>query len=125
LSIVLVVEDGLTDTEIISRYLQKAGFFVICVTSGEEAQQKLQQQKPDLILVDIILPGQSGFELCRDLKTNPNTSQIPVVMCSTKNTGVDKMWGAMLGADAYLSKPVRQDELIGVVSQLTRSALKG
>jgi two-component system, chemotaxis family, response regulator PixH len=119
LSTVLVVEDGLTDTEIISRYLQKAGFFVICVRSGEEAQQKLQQQKPDLILLDVILPGQSGFELCRELKTNPSTSKIPVVMCSTKNTGVDKMWGTMLGADAYLSKPLQQEELIAIVRQFT------
>jgi two-component system, chemotaxis family, response regulator PixH len=119
LSTVLVVEDGLTDTEIISRYLQQAGFFVVCARSGEEAQQKLERQKPDLILLDVILPGQSGFELCRELKTNPSTSTIPVVMCSTKNTNVDKMWGTMLGADAYIAKPVRQDELIGVVRRLT------
>jgi two-component system, chemotaxis family, response regulator PixH len=120
LSTVLVVEDGLTDTEILSRYLQQAGFFVVCARSGEEAQIKLQQQKPDLIVLDVILPGQSGFELCRELKTDPVTKKIPVVLCSTKNTGVDKMWGTMLGADAYIAKPVQQDELIGIVRQFTK-----
>jgi two-component system, chemotaxis family, response regulator PixH len=121
LKTVLVVEDGLTDTMTIGKYLQQAGFFVVCVKSGEEAQEKLTQQKPDLILLDVILPGQSGFELCREIKTDPRTSQIPVVICSTKNTGVDKMWGSMLGADAYLGKPVERSELVGVVRQFTNN----
>ncbi len=114
---VLVVEDSLTDTEIISRHLQQAGFFVVCVRSSEEAQQKLEYKHPDLILLDVILPGQSGFELCRELKSNPNTSQIPVVIFSTKSTDVDKMWGSMLGANDYLSKPVDKAELLSTVQQ--------
>ena len=115
---VLVVEDGATDREIISRYLQQAGLAVVIAKSSEEAHEKLHQSKPDIIFLDIILPGQSGFELCRDLKTNPNTSQIPVVLCSTKTTDVDKMWGSMLGADAYLHKPVDQAELLRTIRQL-------
>ncbi|MGK7916188.1 MAG: response regulator transcription factor [Prochloraceae cyanobacterium] len=118
---ILIVEDGLTDTAIISSCLQKAGFFVVCVRSVEEAQQKLQQQNPDLIVLDVILPGQSGYELCRDLKSDPNTSRIPVVFCSTKNTRVDKMWGGMLGADAYLSKPVDREELLRTVQQFIKN----
>ena len=118
---ILIVEDGLTDTAIISSCLQKAGFFVVCVRSVEEAQQKLQQQNPDLIVLDVILPGQSGYELCRDLKSDPNTSRIPVVFCSTKNTRVDKMWGGMLGADAYISKPVDREELLRTVQQFIKN----
>lgn len=117
---VLVVEDGLTDMEIITRYLQQAGLAVVGAKSGEEAQEKLRQKKPDLILLDVILPGQSGFELCRELKTNPSTSQIPVILCSTKGTDVDKMWGSMLGADAYLPKPVDPAELVRTVRQLIK-----
>lgn len=115
LNTILIVEDTLTDTEIISSSLQQAGFFVICVRSCEEAQQKIKQKRPDLIILDVILPGQSGYEFCRDLKTDPDTSKIPVILCSTKNTDIDKMWGNMLGADAYLSKPVNRSELLHAV----------
>ncbi|AFY48120.1 response regulator with CheY-like receiver domain and winged-helix DNA-binding domain [Nostoc sp. PCC 7524] len=108
---VLVIEDGLTDMEIISRYLQQAGCSVISATSSEEAQAKIDKNKPDLIFLDVILPGKSGFEICRELKSNPDTSNIPVVFCSTKNSDVDKIWGNMLGADAYLAKPINQEEL--------------
>ncbi|MEM7552751.1 MAG: response regulator [Cyanobacteria bacterium P01_A01_bin.84] len=117
---VLVVEDGVTDMEVISRYLQQAGYSVITATSSEEAQEKLNNSIPDVIFLDVILPGKSGFEICRELKNNPSTSQIPIVFCSTKNSDVDKMWGNMLGADAYLSKPVQKDELEGVLQKLVK-----
>jgi chemotaxis family two-component system response regulator PixH len=112
MSKVLIIEDGLTDMEILSRYLQEAGHSVISAKSSEEAEEKISSNQPDLIFLDVILPGKSGYEICRELKANPQTSNIPVVFCSTKNTDVDKMWGTMLGADAYLSKPVQQNELI-------------
>jgi chemotaxis family two-component system response regulator PixH len=115
---VLVVEDGLTDMEIISRYLQQAGYCVMSATSSEEAQEKIDKTKPDLIFLDVILPGKSGFEICRELKNNPETSKIPVVFCSTKNSDVDKIWGNMLGADAYLSKPIDRDELVVILKRL-------
>ncbi|MBD2102307.1 response regulator transcription factor [Leptolyngbya sp. FACHB-261] len=117
---VLLVEDSLTDAELMSRYLKQLGISVVCVRSGEEAISKLGFQKPDLIVLDVILPGQSGFELCRELKKNPVTSQIPVVMCSTKSTEVDRIWGNMLGADAYLPKPVDPQQLLTVVRQLIK-----
>jgi two-component system, chemotaxis family, response regulator PixH len=108
---VLLVEDSLTDRNVMTSYLQKAGLLVVSASSVEEAQEKLSQKKPDLIVLDVILPGQSGFEMCRSLKTNPETSKIPVIICSTKGTDVDKIWGNMLGADAYLIKPVQNEEL--------------
>lgn len=117
MSTVLVVEDSLTEMQLITHYLQQAGLTVIGATSGEEAQIKLQTQKPDLIVLDVILPGQSGFELCRELKADPNTSRIPVVICSTKGTEVDKMWGNLLGANNYLTKPIDPDALIRTVRQ--------
>jgi DNA-binding response OmpR family regulator len=116
---VLLVEDSLTETEVLSAYLKQAGVTVVSVTSGEEAQIKLQSQKPDLVILDVILPGQSGFELCRELKTNANTQGIPVVICSTKGTDADKLWGSMLGADAYIPKPVDQKKLMQTIQQLT------
>lgn len=116
---VLLVEDSLTQTEVLSRYLQQAGLTVVSVTSGEEAQIKLQLQKPDLVILDVILPGQSGFELCSEIKSNSNTQQIPVVICSTKGSEADKIWGSMLGADAYLPKPIDHQKLMQTIRQLT------
>jgi two-component system, chemotaxis family, response regulator PixH len=116
---ILLVEDCLTQTEVLTRYLRQAGLMVISVTSCEEARLKLGLKPPDLVVLDVLLPGQSGFELCRDLKTQASTAQIPVVICSTKGTEVDKLWGAMLGADAYLPKPVNQTEFTTTVLRLT------
>ncbi len=115
---ILLVEDSLTQTEMLTQYLKQAGLTVISVTSCEEARIKLDLKKPDLVILDVILPGQSGFELCRELKTHVSTAQIPIVICSTKGTDVDKMWGAMLGADAYLAKPVDQKEFTKTVLRL-------
>lgn len=120
MSTVLVVEDGLTDMEILSRYLQQAGFSVISAKTSEEAQEKLNINKPDLIFLDVILPGKSGYEICRELKGNPITSKIPIIFCSTKNSDVDKMWGTMLGADAYISKPIDKQELEGTLKLLIK-----
>lgn len=117
---VLLVEDSMTHIEIMSRYLQQLGFLVVIAKSSEEAQTKLKLQKPNLIILDVILPGQSGFELCREIKTDPDTSQIPVVICSTKDTDVDKLWGSMLGADAYLPKPVEANELVRTIRQVVK-----
>jgi two-component system, chemotaxis family, response regulator PixH len=120
MSTVLLVEDSLTDREVMKHYLQQAGLAVVSANSVEEAQTKLQAQKPNLIILDVVLPGQSGFELCRELKTDPTTSQIPIVICSTKDTDVDKMWGNLLGADAYLPKPVLETELLQTIQQLIK-----
>ncbi len=116
---VLLVEDSLTETQVITRYLNQAGLTVVSVKSGEEAQIKLQSQKPDLVILDVILPGQSGFELCRELKSNSNTQSIPIVICSTKGTDADKLWGSMLGADAYIPKPIDQQKLMQTIQKLT------
>ncbi|MBD3884576.1 response regulator [Phormidium tenue FACHB-886] len=122
---ILLVEDSLTDTEVMTRYLKQIGFAVISATSCEEAYAKLEIKKPDLVLLDVILPGQSGFEFCHNLKTNISTQRIPIVICSTKGTEADKLWGSMLGADAYLPKPVDQRELTNTVLRLTAVAERG
>ncbi|MEO1391710.1 MAG: response regulator [Cyanobacteria bacterium J06634_5] len=113
----LVVEDSLTDRELLTDYLEQSGITVQSVQSSEEAIQILQTDSPDLLFLDVVLPGQSGFEFCRDLKTNETTQSIPVIICSTKGTDADKLWGSMLGADAYLTKPVDQQQLTEAVEQ--------
>ncbi|GAB4342136.1 MAG: response regulator [Cyanobacteria bacterium] len=114
----LVVEDSQTDRGLMIRYLQDAGMNVTAVGSGEEATQVLDAKLPDLIVLDVILPGQSGFEICRELKKHEATKAIPIIICSTKGTDVDKTWGTMLGANAYLQKPVDPQELQMTLRQL-------
>jgi CheY-like chemotaxis protein len=118
MSKVLVVDDSLTDRRVTTTYLEQAGLTVLDVESAEEAMEKLSQYQPNLIVLDVVMGGQSGFEFCRTLKANLNTKTIPVILCSSKSTEADKMWGDVVGADAYLSKPVNRDELLNKVQQL-------
>ncbi len=114
---VLVIEDSAMEAQKITSCLTKQGFSVSGAGSCEEAQLRLKQQQPDLILLDVILPGQSGFEFCRQLKADPTTKKIPVIICSTKNTAVDKEWGNMSGADGYVTKPFDETTLIQTVNK--------
>ncbi len=115
---ILVVEDTLTDQQLIGGVLQTEGHWVITAASEKEAIDRIAQAKPDLILLDVVLPDRSGFELCRDLRDKPETQQIPIVMCSSKGSNMDKFWGMQQGADAYLAKPVDLEELAKVVRKL-------
>ena len=118
MSKILLIEDSSTQAKQITRCLEKQGLSVMGVGSSEEAQLRLKQKKPDLIVLDVILPGQSGFELCRKLKQNPETQTIPIVMCSTKDSDIDKTWGEMSGADAYITKPIDEEALVKTVNKL-------
>ena len=114
----LVVEDSLTDMGVVMGCLQQEGLNVLSAKSGEEALEKLNSHTPDVIILDVVLPGRSGFEICRALKAEASTSNIPIIICSTKDSEMDKFWGLKQGADAYLSKPVDQAELTRTVKQL-------
>jgi two-component system, chemotaxis family, response regulator PixH len=116
---VLVIDDSLTDLQVTSGSLQKAGFTVMTAQDEQDARAQIARQKPDLIVLDVVLPERSGFEICRDLKDEPNTKEIPVVLCSSKGSSMDKYWGMQQGADAYLAKPVDADELVQTVKKFT------
>lgn len=121
MSTVLVVDDSISEIEIIGSCLRRSGLNVITANDGSDAMSKISNQKPDAIVLDVVLPDKSGFELCRDLKAEASTSKIPVVICSTKGSDMDKFWGKKQGADAYLSKPVDQEELVRTVKQLIQN----
>ncbi|WAL59271.1 response regulator transcription factor [Thermocoleostomius sinensis] len=118
MSTALIVEDSMTDLQIFVRCLQESGINVLIAQSGEEAIATITKQKPDVVVLDVVLPGCSGFEVCRKLKTEAETSHIPIVICSTKGSQMDRFWGLKQGADAYLAKPVDQDELVQTIRQL-------
>jgi CheY-like chemotaxis protein len=117
----LVVEDSVTEMQVLISCLQQGGLNVLTASSGEEALAKLSSQKPDVIILDVVLPGCSGFEVCREIKDASATRHIPVVICSTKGGEMDKFWGMKQGADAYLAKPVDQEEFVRTVKKLTKS----
>ncbi|MBR8826509.1 MAG: response regulator [Gomphosphaeria aponina SAG 52.96 = DSM 107014] len=116
----LIVDDSSTEREIISKYLEQAGINVSMAKSGEEALEKIGNDLPDIIVLDVVLPGRSGFEICREIKATSQTSKIPIIICSTKGTEMDKFWGMKQGADAYLPKPIDQEEFIRTVKQLIK-----
>lgn len=118
----LVVEDSSTDKEIITSFLQRIGISFIVAQSAEEAFDKVKNNQFDLIILDVILPDRSGYEICRDLKAEMVTQKIPVLICSTKRTDIDKFWGMKQGADAYLAKPLNQEEFMKTIKELIEKA---
>lgn len=120
MSTALVVEDSLTDLEILSSCLSRSGFQVIKARNEEEALDQLDRYQFSIIVLDIVLPGRSGFEICRKLKAREETKNIPIIICSTKGSDLDKFWGMKQGADAYLPKPIDQEELDRTVKQVLK-----
>lgn len=120
MSKVLVVEDSVSQREMISELLERSGLNVKVASDGVEALENLEQFAPDLVVLDIVMPRMNGYELCRKIKSNPKTQNVPVVMCSSKGEEFDRYWGMKQGADAYIAKPFQPTELIGTIKQLLR-----
>jgi twitching motility two-component system response regulator PilH len=120
MSTVLVVEDSVTQREMIKDLLKGSGLNVTVASDGVEALEQVQGSAPDLVVLDIVMPRMNGYEVCRRLKSDPKTQNVPVVMCSSKGEEFDRYWGMKQGADAYIAKPFQPTELVGTVKQLLR-----
>jgi twitching motility two-component system response regulator PilH len=120
MSTVLVVEDCVTQREMISNLLKGSGLTVAVASDGVEAIERIKDNCPDLVVLDIVMPRMNGYEVCRRLKADPKTQNVPVVMCSSKGEEFDRYWGMKQGADAYIAKPFQPTELVGTVKQLLR-----
>lgn len=120
MSKVLVVEDSLAQRQMISDLLKDSGLTVAVASNGVEALKQVETYAPDIVVLDIVMPQMNGYELCRRLKSDPKTKDVPVVMCSSKGEEFDRYWGMRQGADAYIAKPFQPMELIGTVKQLLR-----
>ena len=120
MSTVLVVEDSVTQREMILNLLKGSGLKVTIANDGIEALKEIQANRPDLVVLDIVMPRMNGYEVCRRLKADPKTQNVPVVMCSSKGEEFDRYWGMKQGADAYIAKPFQPTELLGTVKQLLR-----
>ena len=112
---ILVVDDSKTELHHLSELLTKRGYAVRTAESGDEAMKRLAEDKPDLILMDVVMPGQNGFQLTRTITRDPRFAGLPVIMCTSKNQETDRVWGLRQGAKDYVVKPVQADELIAKI----------
>jgi twitching motility two-component system response regulator PilH len=112
---ILLVDDSKTELFHLSDMLTKGGFTVRTAENGEDAFRRLEEEKPDLILMDVVMPGRNGFQLTRAITRDPRYADVPVIMCTSKNQETDKVWGMRQGARDYLVKPVDESELFGKI----------
>ncbi|HEY8189324.1 MAG TPA: response regulator, partial [Micavibrio sp.] len=117
---VLVVDDILPNVKLLEAKLSSEYYDVLTATSGEEALLKVQNDSPDIVLLDVMMPGMDGFEVCRRIKANPLVAHIPVVMVTALTDSSDKVRGLQAGADDFLSKPVNDTALMARVRSLVR-----
>ena len=112
---ILIVDDSKTELHHLTELLVKRGYAVRTAENGEEAMRRLADEKPDLILMDVVMPGQNGFQLTRSITRDARFSDVPVIMCTSKNQETDKVWGMRQGARDYIVKPVNAEELMSKI----------
>ncbi len=117
---VMVVDDAYSELKLMESILRNAGHQVVTLIDGEALEDKVCTERPDVLLLDIVLPKRNGFELLRWLKKNEQTKSTPIVLVSSKNQESDKAWGRRQGADDYLPKPFTSDQLLTMVGRFVR-----
>ena len=118
ISRILVVDDSPTERFFLSELLVKNGYLVSMAESGEEAVVQAKLTLPDLIVMDVVMPGMNGFHATRMITKEDVTKDIPVIICTTKGQETDKVWGMRQGARAYLVKPIKPEELLSKIKAL-------
>lgn len=115
---ILIVDDSKTELMYLTDLLSKNGYTVHTAENAEDAFRRLAEDKPELILMDVVMPGQNGFQLTRAISRDPIYADIPIIMCTSKNQETDRVWGMRQGARDYITKPVNADELIAKIKAL-------
>lgn len=116
---ILVVDDSATERHFIGEILTKQGLEVVFAEDGEAGVLMSKSEKPDLILMDVVMPGKNGFQATRAITQDPETQHIPVIICTTKGQETDKIWGMRQGAKDYLVKPVNGVDLMSKIAALS------
>ena len=109
---ILLVDDSRTELHVLSDLLVRQGYRVRTAENGDEALRRIAEEKPDLILMDVVMPGLNGFQLTRTITRDPRYADVPVIMCTSKGQETDKVWGMRQGARDYVVKPVDPGELV-------------
>jgi twitching motility two-component system response regulator PilH len=115
---VLIVDDSPTDVQNLKSILQKAGHTVIEASSGHDALDRVKLEKPDVVIMDVVMPGVNGFQATRTLSKDAQTAHIPIIIVSSKNQETDRVWALRQGAKEYLVKPVKEVDLLAKISSL-------
>ena len=114
---ILIVDDSLAEVKLMQAVLQQAGYWSVAIQDPRQIEATIAVERPNLILLDVVMPDRNGFQACRELKGNAEFRAIPVVIVSSKNTDSDKFWAKQQGADGYVMKPFTPAELLGAVQR--------
>jgi twitching motility two-component system response regulator PilH len=114
---IMIVDDSPTDAHLLQKMLEKNGYQTLTAGNGSEGIEVARLLRPDLILMDVVMPGLNGFQATRELSSNPETSSIPVIIVTRKDQKVDRVWGMRQGARDYLTKPVSESALLSLVNE--------
>jgi twitching motility two-component system response regulator PilH len=117
---ILIVEDSQTERQVLRKMLEKGGHLVIAATDGVEGIAMARQNNPELILMDVVMPGQNGFQTTRQLSRDPATQHIPIIIVTTKDQETDRVWAKRQGASDYLVKPVKEEKLLPLIDGLLK-----
>jgi twitching motility two-component system response regulator PilH len=115
---ILVVDDSPTDLTLMTSPLKEKGYQILTASDGEEALEKAVQESPKLIVLDVVLPKKNGFQVCRQLKTSPDTKDIKILLLTSKTQDSDRFWGLEQGADEYMTKPFMDEEYLSTIAGL-------
>jgi len=115
MSVILIIDDSPTELHLFQNMLEKSGFSTLVADSGEEGLRQAKASRPDCILMDVVMPGMNGFQATRKLTQDPDTSNIPVIMITTKEQETHKIWGMPQGAVEYLAKPIDEGQLVAKI----------
>ena len=114
---ILIVDDLQSELDLMVNYLTKAGYSIITANNGEDAIAKTIANKPDAIVTDWMMPKMGGLDICRKLRKNPDTANIPIVACTAKNRDVDRLWAKKQGVNSYVTKPCTQEQLVSALQE--------
>ena len=115
---VLVVDDSPTERHVLVELLSRNGYQVITAENGEEGIEKARRELPDLILMDVVMPGLNGYQATRTLTRDEATKHIPIIVCTSKGQETDRIWGLRQGAQDYMVKPINPEELLAKIAAL-------
>ena len=115
---ILVVDDSPTERFFLADLLSKRGYAVVTAENGAEALAKIRAERPSLVVMDVVMPGASGYQVTRALTRDPETQAIPVILCTSKSAETDRIWGLRQGARDYVTKPVNAEELLAKIADL-------
>ena len=113
---IMIVDDSPTDAHVLKKMLEKNGYETVTAVDACEGIEVAKREKPDLILMDVVMPGLNGFQATRELTSDPETSDIPVIIVTRKDQKVDRVWGMRQGARDYVTKPVSENSLMSLIN---------